>query len=148
MKKVKDIMTTDVVTIEGGATIAEAIKVLQKKNLRALLVEPRSDDDAYGIITETDIVYKIIAYDVDPTQIKVHEIMTKPCIVVNPDLGVKYLARLFSNTGIRRAPVIKDKLQGIVTVTDILRKGLEKIESFPGCDTIRHATKSAKISKS
>jgi len=43
--------------------------------------------------------------------------------VVNPDLGVEYVARLFANTGIRVAPIVKDELVGIVSVTDILNKG-------------------------
>lgn len=115
-------MTTEVVTIEGKATVAQAVKILKEKGLRCLIVEPRGKEDAYGIITETDIVFQVIAFDRDPEETKVHEIMTKPCIVLNPDLAVKYAARLFANTGIRRAPVIKDKLLGIVSVTDIIRK--------------------------
>ena len=123
MKKVKDIMTKEVVTIAGDATVAAAIKLMIAKHVRALVVEARGEDDAYGIVTETDIVYKVLAYDKDPGVVKVHEIMTKPCVVVNPNLGVKYCARLFANIGIRRAPVIQQKLLGIITVTDILRKG-------------------------
>lgn len=124
MLKAKDIMTTEVVTIQGSATVAEAVELMKIKGLRALIVERRNEDDAYGIVTETDIVYKVLAYGKDPSTIHVHEIMTKPCIVVNPDLGVEYVARLFANTGIRRAPVIKDKLLGIVSVTDLLRKAM------------------------
>ena len=121
--KIADIMTKDVVTIRGSATVAEAVKVMKEKNLRSLIVERRHDQDAYGIVTETDIVYKVTAFGKDPKQLRVYEIMSKPCIVVNPDLSVEYVARLFANTGIRRAPIIKDKLLGIVSVTDILRKG-------------------------
>jgi CBS domain-containing protein len=120
--KAADIMTTEVVTIRGAATVAEAVKLMKEKNLRALIVDRRHDEDAYGMLTETDIVYKVAAYGKDPKQVRVYEIMTKPCVVINPDLGVEYVARLFANTGIRRAPVIKDKLLGIVSVTDILRK--------------------------
>jgi len=124
MKKVKTIMTKEVITIAGDATVAAAVKMMNDKRVRALVVETRGADDAYGIVTETDIVYKVMAYDKDPKAVKVHEIMTKPCVVVNPDLGVKYCARLFANVGIRRAPVIQKKLLGIITVTDILRKGV------------------------
>jgi CBS domain-containing protein len=124
MKKVKEIMTKEVVTIAGEATVAAAIKLMVEKHVRALVVEARGPEDAYGIVTETDIVYKVLAYDKAPKAVKVYEIMTKPCVVVNPDLGVKYCARLFANVGIRRAPVIQKKLLGIITVTDILRKGV------------------------
>ena len=122
MLTARDIMTAEVATITGSATVAEAVKVMKEKGLRALIVERRSDSDPYGIVTETDIVYKVAAFGHDPKQMRVYEIMTKPCVVVNPDLGVEYVARLFANTRIRRAPVIEGKLLGIVSISDILKK--------------------------
>ncbi|NEP12796.1 MAG: CBS domain-containing protein [Symploca sp. SIO2C1] len=122
MIKAKDIMTKDVVTIRGSATVAEAVAVMKQKNLRALIVERRNDHDPYGIVSETDIIYKVAAYGHDPKQMRVYEIMTKPCIIVNPELGVEYVARLFANTRLRRAPVIEGKLLGIISVSDILKK--------------------------
>jgi CBS domain-containing protein len=121
--RAKQIMTQDVATIRGSATVAEAVKLLRLKELRALIVEPRNDGDAYGIVTETDIVAKVVAYGKDPKEVRVYEIMSKPCIVVNPDLDVEYVARLFANTGVWRAPVIQGELLGIISVTDILTKG-------------------------
>jgi CBS domain-containing protein len=121
--KAKHIMTQDVATIRGSATVTEAVKLMRFKQLRALIVEPRHDGDAYGIVTETDIVSKVVAYGKDPKQLHVYEIMSKPCIVVNPDLDVEYVARLFANTGVWRAPVIQGELLGIISVTDIITKG-------------------------
>jgi len=123
MLTAKDIMTKDVVTISGSATIADAIKLMNEKGLRALIVERRTDRDPYGIVTETDVVYKVVAHGADPTKVRVFEVMTKPCVVVSPDLGIEYVARLFANTGIRRAPVIEGELLGIISVTDLLRRG-------------------------
>ncbi|MDH6088071.1 CBS domain-containing protein [Umezakia ovalisporum] len=122
MMKAEEIMTTKVVTIRGSATVTEALTLMKENKLHSLVVEPRTENDPYGIISETDIVYNIAAYGKDPKQVRVYEIMTKPCIVVNPELGVEYVARLFASTGIRRAPVIKGKLLGIISITDILRK--------------------------
>jgi CBS domain-containing protein len=123
MLKASDIMTTDVATIKGSATVAEAVKLMKFKQLRALIVEPRNGADAYGIVTHSDVVNQVVAYGKDSAKIRVFEIMTKPCIVVNPDLGVEYVARLFANTGLRIAPVIHGKLLGIISDTDILYKG-------------------------
>jgi CBS domain-containing protein len=122
MMKAEEIMTREVVTIRGSATVAEAVKLMKDKSLRALIVEPRSEADPYGMVTETDIVYKVAASGLDPNKIRVYEIMTKPCITVNPELGVEYVARLFAQTKIRRAPVIQGKLLGIISISDILRK--------------------------
>ena len=122
MMQAKDIMTEKVVTIKGSATIAEAVNLMTDKGLRALIVEPRSERDPYGIVTETDIVYKVAAFGHDPTEMRVFEIMTKPCITVSPDLGIEYVARLFANTKTRRAPVVKDGLKGIISISDVMHK--------------------------
>ncbi|MDJ0707935.1 MAG: CBS domain-containing protein [Leptolyngbyaceae cyanobacterium MO_188.B28] len=122
MMKAEEIMTKEVVTVRGSATVAEAVKLMKDKGLRALIVEPRNETDPYGMVTETDIIYKIAAFGHDPKQKRVYEIMTKPCVVVNPELGVEYVARLFSQSRIRRAPVIKEGLLGVISISDILRK--------------------------
>ena len=123
MLKARDIMTTSVVTVSGSATVADAVAIMKEKGLRALIVDRRSDSDPYGIVTETDIVYKVAAFGHDPKKMRVYEIMTKPCVTVDPDLGVEYVARLFANTRIRRAPVIEGKLLGVISISDILKKG-------------------------
>jgi len=123
--RAKDIMTTEVVTIDGNATVAQAIALMQSRNVRALIVDRREDDDAYGIVTQRDVAYKVLAAGKDPAAVKVHEIHTKPLVVINPDLAVKYVARLLANTGLSRAPVIAEgKLQGIVSVSDIVSKAM------------------------
>jgi CBS domain-containing protein len=121
MATAKDIMVTNVITIDGNATVAEAIEKIQQEGVRCLIVERRSEDDAYGIVTQRDIAYNVIAYGIDPEDVKVHEIMSKPLILVNKDLDIRHVARLLANTGLSRAPVIFDgKLQGIVSVSDII----------------------------
>lgn len=122
MMKAEEIMTREVVAISGSSTVSEAVSKMKEKGLRALIVEPRYAGDPYGMVTQTDIVYKVAAFGYDPKKMKVYEIMTKPCIVINPDLGVEYVARLFANTGIRRAPVVKDHLLGVISISDILKK--------------------------
>jgi CBS domain-containing protein len=123
MLKAADIMTKDVATIRSSATVAEATKLMRERAWRALIVDRRHDQDAYGIITATDIVYKVAALGKDPRTIRVYQIMTKPCIAINPDLGVEYVARLFAENGLRLAPVIQQTLLGIISEYDILNKG-------------------------
>ncbi len=146
MLKARDIMTTSVVTVSGSATVAEAVKLMKDKGLRALIVDRRNDSDPYGIVTETDIVYKVAAFGHDPKKMRVYEIMTKPCVVVNPDLGVEYVARLFANTRIRRAPVIEGKLLGIISISDLLTKSdfVEKPQQLYLEDRIEAAREDAR----
>lgn len=117
-----DIMIRDVTTIRSSATVAEAVKLMQLKGWRALVVAHRHAQDAYGIITESDVVFKVVAFGKDPSKVRVYEVMTKPCIVVNPDLGVEYVARLFANCHLHVAPVIQGELLGTISVSDILTK--------------------------
>jgi CBS domain-containing protein len=120
MLKASDVMTKDVATIRSSATVAEAVKLMRARDWRALIVERRHEQDAYGIISESDIVYKVIAYGKDPNKVRVYEVMTKPCITINPDLGLEYVAQLFANYHLHRAPVIQGELIGIISITDIL----------------------------
>jgi CBS domain-containing protein len=122
MLRAADIMTKDVATIRSSATVAEAVRLMKARDWQALIVDRRHEQDAYGILTESDVVYKVIAFGQDPNKVRVYEIMTKPCIVVNPDLGVEYVARLFADYHLLRAPVIQGELMGIISLTDIMGK--------------------------
>lgn len=124
MQTAQEIMTKSVVTVPASITVALAMAMMREKKLRNLIVEPDSSDDSYGIITEADIVYKVAAQAKNPETVLVAEIMTKPCIEIDPDMLVQEVAALFANHGIHRAPVIKGKLLGIVTVFDIVRETL------------------------
>ncbi len=122
MPTASDLMTTEVVMIDGMASAADAVGLMQEKDVRALIVDRRDESDAYGIVTQRDIAYEVVAMGLDPGEVKVHEIMSKPLVVVNPDLDIRFVARLMRNMGLSRAPVIAEgKLQGIVSVSDVIK---------------------------
>jgi len=122
MQTAKEIMTTKVVTIKSSATIAEALELMRAKKLRALVVEPDEPNDNYGILTEADVVYKVAANGERPESVIVANIMTKPCIKVDPEMSVQEVAGLFANHHIRRAPVVKNELLGVISAFDIVRQ--------------------------
>jgi CBS domain-containing protein len=124
MVKAEDIMTREVVTIEAIALVSEAIGLMKKHHVHSLIVEPDGQEKGYGIVTEADIAYKVIAEGNDPKALTVGDIMTKPCITIRPDLSVQNVSRLFLDNHIHRAPVIQEQLLGIVSVSDILQKGI------------------------
>ena len=121
--KVQDVMHKDVVSIDGSATVAEAVRFMRERKVSSLLVNRRNHDDAWGIVTRKDIVSKVVApvgSDNDPNKVRVFEIMTKPVVMVSPGLALKYCARLMTQAGIRRAPVFDGKdIVGIISNTDI-----------------------------
>jgi len=116
-----DIMSTDVVTIDRLASIFTAAQLMKQQQVRALIVPPASARDAYGIITATDIS-RSVADGKNPEATCVCQVMTEPCIIVNPDLAVEHIAKLFARAKIRIAPVIQGQLLGIISLNDLLTK--------------------------
>ena len=118
--KARDVMTTDVVFVDGSATVAEAVKTMRDASVSSLVVNRRDSDDAWGIMTQKDVVNKVVDPGKDVIRVKVYEIMSKPLITVAPGLALKYCARLFRMSGIRRAPVFDGKeIVGLLSHTDI-----------------------------
>jgi CBS domain-containing protein len=117
----RDIMQTEIAAILPELTVQDAAALMRHHGVRSLIVEKEAEDDAYGLITFADIVSKVLARGLDPAEIRVDEVMTKPLIVVNPSLKVELIARLFANHRIGHAPVIEDhRLVGIVSMTDLV----------------------------
>lgn len=124
MLTVKDIMTKPVVMIHRTATVEHAIWLMRANRVRSLIVETFNEKNPYGILTEKDIVYKVIAVGDTPNSIRVSSIMKRPCIQIPINATVQEAAQILSDASIQRAPVIEhDELLGIVSVTDILTKG-------------------------
>jgi len=116
----KDVMTSNVIFIDGTETVTDAIRKMRDNSVSSLVVNRRAQDDAWGILTRKDVVHKVVNPGKDPNSVYVYEIMTKPLVMVSPGFPLKYCARLFNNAGIRRAPVFDGKdIIGIISNTDI-----------------------------
>ena len=123
--RVSDIMSTRYQTVDGMMTVAEAIEKLKVDNSIALIVEKRHDNDEYGIVLLRDIANEVLAKDRAPERVNVYEIMSKPVVSVDPDMDIRYCARLFSKLGFSYAPVIDNgKLMGMVSYSQLVLKGL------------------------
>ena len=117
---VADVMTTDVIFIDGKEPVDTAIRLMRKKRVSSLVVNRRNEEDAWGIVTRKDIIHKVVDPGKHPLEVRVFQIMTKPVVTVTPELALKYCARLMNNVGIRRAPVYDGReVVGIVSNTDI-----------------------------
>jgi CBS domain-containing protein len=115
-----DVMSKNVVTVEGIQSAANAIKIMREKSVSCLVVNRRGPEDAWGMITRADIVNKVVDPGKDPHEVRVFEIMSKPLITVSPGLALKYCARLMNHARIRRVIVFDGKeIVGILSNTDI-----------------------------
>jgi len=127
-KKVRDIMQRDVATIDGIATVREALQHMRERHIKSLVVKRRHKSDAYGIITLYDIVNKVITQNRPLDKTNVYQVMSKPLITVAQGLQVKYAARLMSQFDVKRALIIEDgEIVGIVSMQDILYSMLDEV---------------------
>ncbi len=125
--RVKDVMKTDFGTIDGIATVADALKKMKTLKTAVLIVNKRNEDDEYGMVTSGDIARHVLAKDRAPDRVNVYEIMSKPVISVHPDMDIRYCSRLFANYNLVRAPVLENKqIVGMVSPNSLVLDGLYK----------------------
>lgn len=117
---VEHIMKTNVTTIEPYATLKEALQLMKQKNLKSLIVEKNSPSDAYGIITNTQILRKIMAEDGDIELLNVYDVYKKPAFSVSSKIDVKYAAKIMMEHDIKRVAVTdNNELKGVLSITDL-----------------------------
>jgi CBS domain-containing protein len=118
---VKDVLTGEVLTISPLATVKDAMKLMKEKGVKSVVVDKTHPDDAYGILTYTDILRTIAAEDGDIGILSVYDIYRKPAITVSQFLGVKYAAEMMIAHNIKRLPVVdNNELAGIISMSDII----------------------------
>lgn len=123
--RVKDVMKPGFDVIDGMTTVSEALKKMKHIETKTLIVDKRHEDDEYGVVLISDIAKQVLAKDRAPDRVNVYEVMAKPVISVDPDMDIRYCARLFENFGLSRAPVIEcGKMIGIISFTDMVLRGM------------------------
>ncbi|RDE11545.1 MAG: inosine-5-monophosphate dehydrogenase [Candidatus Thorarchaeota archaeon] len=124
---VRDIMTSDVVTMSPDDSALEVAKSMNKADISSIIIVSKARP--VGIITEEDLVRRVIARELEPESTKASQIMSSPLIHVTLDTSLTDAMRVMARSGIRRVAVLKnDSLVGIVTSRDILRWSPELID--------------------
>ncbi|KHF24355.1 CBS domain-containing protein [Solemya velum gill symbiont] len=123
--RVRDVMKRDFDMVDGMATVAEALKNMNFIETKTLIVNKRHEDDEYGIVTLSGVASQVLAADRSPERVNVYEVMTKPAFSVDPEMNIRYCARMFEHFGLVRAPVVEHRtVIGIVSMSDMVLKGL------------------------
>ena len=116
----KDIMVYPVITIQESAKVSGAASKMCVNNTGSLVVMDR-EEKPIGIVTERDMLSKIVVTCKDPKSVKVNEIMSSPLITSDPDRDLEYAAKLMIRKKVKRLPIVESgKLVGILTLTDIV----------------------------
>lgn len=127
--QVKDIMVRKVITVSPFDTLRDALGLMKKHNLKCLVVEQQDAHDAWGLITYTNILKTIVAENGDIDLVNVYDVCAKPAIGVGKTLDVRHVARLMTESAVKRVLVLDDNtLVGLVTMDDIVATVLDLIE--------------------
>jgi len=128
-------MIRNVVTVQRDASVHEAVQLLNKHKIGCLII--LNNGQIAGIITERDLLERVLEQCKNPKQTKVSEIMTRNVITGTPDMDTLEATRLMFKLKVKKLPITEgNRLVGIVTLTDIARatsidqKTIELIEQL------------------
>ena len=118
--EISDIMIQKVITIDTNASVASAARLMNRHEIGCLIAVKKGQ--AIGILTERDLLKKVVEKAKSPVKMKVQEIMSKRLIVGTPNMEVPDAVRLMLQRRIKKLPIVVDgKIIGLVTLTDIAK---------------------------
>ena len=113
-------MNTNVITVDKNVTVQLATGIMNKKRIGCLVVFDK--EGVKGILTERDLLIRVLETCKDPRATMVSDVMTQSIIFGNPNMQVVEATRLMFQNGIKKLPILEDdRLVGLVTLTDIAR---------------------------
>jgi CBS domain-containing protein len=122
---IREVMTTDVRACEPNAAVTDAAKLMAKEDVGPIPVV--EDGRIVGLVTDRDIVVRVIAEGKDPKATTVGQIASKDLANVSPDADLDEALKLMAERQVRRLPVVEgDRLIGIVAQADVARMGKDK----------------------
>ncbi len=122
--KVGDIMTKKVIIIPYGKDMQEAAKMMKRHEIGSvIIVEDEKGRKARGIITERDIIHKVISKKKNPYDTTVEEVMSKPLRVIKAETTIEEAAQAMRDNRIKRLPVVnnENELVGLISEGDIMK---------------------------
>jgi CBS domain-containing protein len=113
-------MVKDVVKVDSRTLVDNAVKVMNKNGIGCLIIE--DNGETRGIVTQRDLLKKVLEKAKDPRKLVVSDIMTKKLVVGSPDMEIHEAARLMFRKKIKKLPIVENgKLVGLITMTNIAR---------------------------
>lgn len=123
---VKDVMLENLLMIDGLTTISNALNIMRKNEISALVINRRDESDEYGLLTAKDIASEVVVPDKAPERISAYQVMQKPVLSIRANMNVRYAIRLLLKFNVFRALVIEDdQAIGIVTLEEMLLRYTE-----------------------
>jgi CBS domain-containing protein len=141
--KIRDFMVKEVISLEAYASAYQAVKLMNENKIGCLVV--LRDGETAGILTERDLLERVLEKCKNPKDTHVFEVMTSHVITGNPEMEIPEAARIMFENRVKKLPLVEgNKLVGIVTLTDIARatsvdkETLELVENLFNLHVLGH----------
>lgn len=126
---VKDVMSSPVITVDANETVDKVAQFMDTQRLGSIIVTDK-DGRPIGIITERDLVTRVLSKDKLASELLAKDVMSSPLITINPDESLSNTARQMSKMNIRRLGVVyKGNLVGVISAKDVLAITPELLET-------------------
>jgi len=127
--KVRDVVKSPIISIEEDSSVVEAAKVMAEKKISGIVITNKGKP--VGLVTERDVVSKVVAAGKDPSQTTVKEVMSKPLITIDIEATLLEAVDLMNRKKVRRLLVTRDdEIIGLFTIRDVL--ALSRICAYCG----------------
>ena len=118
--KVGDFISKNLIYINSDNNTIKAAIIMRENNISGLVVKERGE--FVGIVTEKDIINKVVAEELYPGDVKIDEIMSRDLVTISKNEGIEDAAKLMRKKGVRRLAILDDDIIiGVITETDITR---------------------------
>jgi CBS domain-containing protein len=118
--RVRDLMTRSLVSMDPEDTVTEAARLMDRKRIHSILIG--HGNELSGIITDLDIISRVVSKGLDPSKVKVREVMTSPLVSIGEDAAIEECAKKMRENGVRRLIVESDDGKvGMIAESDIVR---------------------------
>jgi CBS domain-containing protein len=118
----KDILEKDFLSMPEDTTLYQATQQM-KTSRHGFVIATDNKGKPVGIVTEWDIVSKVVAEGKDPKKVRLEELMTRDLITVDPQDGIDEVSQFMATKGIRRVLVVADgKVLGVITARTVLAR--------------------------
>jgi len=133
MLTIGDLATREVVTVSRDLSIQRAARVMRDENVGSLIVvDETGSRRPVGILTDRDVVYEVVALDLDADDVTVGDLMSLDLVTVSSELDLGSALRTMGTQGIRRVPVLdaEGELEGIFSLDDALEQVTGQLEDI------------------
>jgi CBS domain-containing protein len=125
----KDIVETEFLSMPPRSTVLEAARAMAARHMGFVIV-CAPPDNPIGIVTEWDVLAKVVAEARDPSAVRLEDVMSRTLVSVGPNDGIDRVAQLMADDGTRRVLVVKDgRMLGVIRARTILSRMRDYIDS-------------------